>query len=322
MSGVGRGRGAVMPAWMKAKALDQNPAPGSAAPEEAASAVPQAEKTSVIGSKRAFDADDSNDAATAAAAAHGPALPPGWHESFDPQYQRNYYYNYSTGERTWTKPEWKPNAAPIPAAAAAAALPASARWEKAIDLRGKPYYYNHATKESSWTLPEGAALLEEAIAAAAPATAAPAKKQREEEPEEGEVAFTAAKDNGSSQATQIAEKSLETNAIAIKKDQGEEQQLPSGWAQAVDPGSGTTYYYNNILNITQWHHPSASTGAAGNTGGVTGGGGGGQGGGGVKRPQPATKRTNQPALDPMDPSSYSDTPRGGWGAGLGKETAM
>lgn len=29
MSGVGRGRGAVMPAWMKAKALDQNPAPGS-----------------------------------------------------------------------------------------------------------------------------------------------------------------------------------------------------------------------------------------------------------------------------------------------------
>jgi len=280
-----------------------------------------------LSSKRAFDADDNND--VAAAAAHRPDLPPGWHESFDPQYQRNYYYNYSTGERTWTKPEWKPNAVPVaaPAAPAAAALPASARWEKAIDpARGKPYFYNHATKESAWTLPEGATLLEEAIAPT-PATVAgaPRKKQREEEPEEGEVNPTAAsaadKDTAVSQASQVAENLTETKA-AVEKEEVEEQPLPSGWAQAIDPGSGKTYYYNETLSITQWHHPSTSAAAAAGKNDDRATGDASQGGIEAEKAQPAPQRTNQPALDPMDPSAYSNTPRGGWGAGLGRETAM
>jgi WW domain len=285
-------------------------------------------------SKRTFDTINNNVAPPVATAARPAvattttALPPGWHESFDPQYQRSYYYNYSSGERTWTKPEWE---APAPAAVPpVASLPPSARWEQAIDhARGKPYFYNHATGESAWALPEGASLLPIAAAGAAAAVAVaadpvPAKKQREEEPEEGEVDSSAVKNTAPSEATQVVQNTIVTApAVGEGEKEEEEEPLPTGWSAALDPGSGRKYYYNETLSITQWHHPGASIAGAG-------GGGSGNGGaaGAVQKSQPAAARLNnsnkkgQPALDPMDPSSYSDTPRGGWGAGLGKETAM
>ncbi len=299
-----------------------------------------------------MDADHNNTAAAAAAHRHprqsptpsDTALPPGWQAGFDTQYQRTYYYNHSTGETTWEKPKWEPAAAVAPVAppeATPAALPASARWETAIDTaRGKPYFYNHATGESAWALPEGATLLTDAKAGAVKTAAGegavgavPAKKQREEEPEDGEVAAPSAASVAPkpdrSQETQVADNSLVEKAAASESEKLEKKQLPlpAGWAQAIDPGSGTTYYYNESLGITQWHHPSTSSGAI-----ATGGGNGGSGGGAKKPVQQPTARINsnlntnrqnqQAALDPMDPSSYSDTPRGGWGAGLGKDTAM
>jgi polyglutamine-binding protein 1 len=266
-------------------------------------------------------------------AAHKPApLPPGWHESFDPLYQTKYYFNYWTAERAWTKPEWTPTAVSVAAPSAtstpAPALPASARWEKAIDpARGKPYFYNHATKESAWTLPEGATLLEEAIAAAAPPTATAdlaTEQKKKEESEEGEFDPTvAAKGTKSPQTTQPgAEETLETKTATREKDKVEEHALPPGWAQAIDPIRGTTYYYNETLSVTQWDHPGTSVIVEKFNDGVARSSG--QGGNGAEKLRSEkAKRTNQkPALDPMDPSSYSDTPRGGWGAGLGKETAM
>ena len=31
--------------------------------------------------------------------------------------------------------------------------------------------------------------------------------------------------------------------------------MPKGWAAAVDPSSGQTYYYNEATQVTQWHFP-------------------------------------------------------------------
>jgi len=87
--------------------------------------------------------------------------------------------------------------------------------------------------------------------------------------------------------------------------------LQPGWQQAQDPGSGRTYYYNTALGQTQWTPPSA-------------------GGAAPAAPAAAAEpraerqpRSQQPqgraALDPMDPSSYSDAPRGNWSAGLRQE---
>lgn len=39
-------------------------------------------------------------------------------------------------------------------------------------------------------------------------------------------------------------------AIPIESD------LPNGWQMAIDPTSGTTYYYNVELNKTLWEHPT------------------------------------------------------------------
>ena len=38
--------------------------------------------------------------------------------------------------------------------------------------------------------------------------------------------------------------------------------LPAGWEQAVDPGSGKTFYFNRQLNQTSWTPPDASAGGA------------------------------------------------------------
>jgi hypothetical protein len=58
--------------------------------------------------------------------------------------------------------------------------------------------------------------------------------------------------------------------------------------------------------VTQWERPGGGAGAGAGAG--AGGGAPAPGAGGAGRPGAA--------VDPMDPSAYSDAPRGGWGAGL------
>jgi hypothetical protein len=313
-----------------------------------------------ISHKRTLDADYNTKATnpTSAAPATEESLPPDWHASFDPQYQRNYYYNYSTEERTWTKPTWETQPVQQPTAPASALedLPPSCRWETAIDTaQGKPYFYNHTTGETSWALPIGAMLLKDAKAISIPAGAGgnAAKRHREEEPEEGEVGNNAPHANTTTQIskatqqdsdklTEIAsvqdveeenseedgseEDGEEEGSEEESESEGHERLLPEGWEEAIDPATGMTYFYHRNSNVTQWEHPG---GLPPLVGGVLDEGTGRR----TKRTAPPARATaanpsvqqraqRQPALDPMDPSSYSDTPRGGWGSGLGKDSAM
>ena len=117
-----------------------------------------------------------------------------------------------------------------------------------------------------------------------------------------------------------------------------EEILPPGWASAFDESRGVKYYYNREKNISQWTVPVAETTPSisnASTPNIGNGGGGGHGpgdkrgatslGGGdnARRKHEygnrGGNRSGGEVLDPMDPSSYSDAPRGGWGAGLGKD---
>jgi hypothetical protein len=87
--------------------------------------------------------------------------------------------------------------------------------------------------------------------------------------------------------------------------------LPPGWKAAVDENSGCVYYYSYKTGERQWLPPSSS-----NNGG--GGGGGKKALVNSKEVKPQAKGVGvekKPAIDPMDPSAYSDAPVGGWNVG-------
>lgn len=81
------------------------------------------------------------------------------------------------------------------------------------------------------------------------------------------------------------------------------QPLPPGWGEAKDTSQDKVYYYNIYSRETQWNRPEKP----------------------AMRPQPPATaaplsksrvKKGQDVLDPMDPSSYSDAPRGDWTTGL------
>lgn len=89
------------------------------------------------------------------------SLPPGWASAFDPTYGVVYYFNASTGERTWTRPGTEaapPLPPPPPAAAGKERLPPG--WRRMHDpSTGLAYYVHAASRETSWTPPVDAAVL-------------------------------------------------------------------------------------------------------------------------------------------------------------------
>eukprot|EP00891_Asterochloris_glomerata_P007943 jgi/Astpho2/7943/e_gw1.00118.47.1_t len=141
------------------------------------------------------------------------------------------------------------------------------------------------------------------------------------------------------------------NAVAQKRPPGPPNKaavvpaansLPAGWSETTDPASGSVYYFNSGTGDRIWTRPDAATQAAfvpattfsGQRAGYAfklgplGLGyyrdsgsaalevsmrpplhGSGRGGGRKGRAMPA-------GVDPMDPSAYSDAPKGGWSSGL------
>ena len=83
-------------------------------------------------------------------------LPPGWASAVDPTYKTNYYFNSSSGERRWDKPSALPptSSPPIltPSAAVVEALPFG--WTSATDpTYHRIYYFNPSTGERQWDKP-------------------------------------------------------------------------------------------------------------------------------------------------------------------------
>lgn len=239
-------------------------------------------------------AQQSSVAAGGAAAPAGAPLPPGWLEAFDTTYYHPYWYNKSTGERTWTRPELKPQLPP--------------GWTEAQDpSSGHTYYFNAATGVTQWERPEDTNT-HYAQQAQQPKLIVQPNPVGElyypcpsfmgerlgyvfklgpsgmgyylDSPDTntllGEARPVVEEQPVASRRPTIAEEQAERNRLVQEE---RERRLQRKQQQAQQgPGSGSR------------------------------GGGGGRGRG--------RGRKKDDALDPMDPSSYSDAPRGGWGAGL------
>eukprot|EP00887_Chlorella_sp_A99_P002218 scaffold21.g2218.t1 len=215
-------------------------------------------------------------AAAAAAGAAGAGLPAGWFEAVDPTYNTPYYYNPTTGERSWTRPA-APAAAVATPAAGAAGGSLPPGWSEGQDpATGTTYYYNISTGQTQWERPGGGA-----PAAAAPTPAAG-----------GELFYPSPKFTGARPGLVFKTGPAGTGYYLDAPDTN----------RKLGERTPTTYSAPPSLQA----EAEAAAGHAAGRPPLAGGGGRGRGRG----------RPKSDDLDPMDPSSYSDAPRGGWSAGL------
>ena len=69
------------------------------------------------------------------------------------------------------------------------------------------------------------------------------------------------KDDAEQPAKKVKKKKKKKDKKSKKEQQTAPQSdLPSGWAEAIDPTSGKNYYYNHQLNKTVWEKPTSTSG--------------------------------------------------------------
>uniref|UniRef100_A0A5F5PI47 Polyglutamine-binding protein 1 n=1 Tax=Equus caballus TaxID=9796 RepID=A0A5F5PI47_HORSE len=81
--------------------------------------------------------------------------------------------------------------------------------------------------------------------------------------------------------------------------------LPPSWYKVFDPSCGLPYYWNVDTDLVSWlspHDPNSVVTKSAKK---------------LRSSNTAASRKDE-ELDPMDPSSYSDAPRGTWSTGLPK----
>jgi hypothetical protein len=184
-----------------------------------------------------------------------PALPADWIEAVDPQTGQVYYYNSATGETSWELPLDTPAVADLPVEPSdenvvesncvhaqipdtdaaktednlAESLPDG--WERVVDENsGDVFYYNESTGETAWDPPS-----EEVIDLDEQAGAG-----RLDPPEE-----TSPPQDADGKTRDLPDNKIETSPDYVS----------DGWIELVDPGSGETYYFNEIDNTTSWERP-------------------------------------------------------------------
>ncbi|KAK6944499.1 WW domain [Dillenia turbinata] len=211
-------------------------------------------------------------------------LPPGWVEAKDPASGSLYYYNESTGTSQWERPINSsslqyPSSSPLPV-----------DWVETLDeTTGKRYYYNTKTHVSQWDRPD------------------------------------------SSQQVALQHFDVSISANGAKGDWVEESSISikcmgcGGWGLGLVQTWGYCSHCTRVLNLPQSHflpsfnHHHVTADPANNKD---------QSknepknswkppsGKGNKRDNRKRSYSEDDELDPMDPSSYSDAPRGGWVVGL------
>ncbi|XP_059630649.1 uncharacterized protein LOC132273667 [Cornus florida] len=213
----------------------------------------------------------------------------GWIESKDPASGAPYYYNENSGKSQWERPvETAVNTEPP----SHITLPED--WLEALDeTSGQKYYYNTKTHVSQWEHPESSLKVSSH--------------------QNGSIiSRTAANGNGADKSS------------LLKKCMG-----CSGWGVGLVQSWGYCNHCTRVLNLpqsqylshsleTQQQIPNAASiredsekrlaKHRSNMKPPTGKGN--------KRDSKKRAYTEDDELDPMDPSSYSDAPRGGWVVGL------
>lgn len=214
-------------------------------------------------------------------------LPPGWVEAKDPSTGASYYYNESIGKSQWEKPGEKSLNAHIPFTTGL-----GGDWVEAVDeTTGHKYYYNTRTNISQWECPD----LTQSVASERP-------------------------------GSWVSENTVSENLASQSPDRCISC---GGWGVGLVQLWGYCNHCTRILNLPQsqclstitdnQQHNTKFASTKDNPGN--------------KAPKQRSNGKSLPVkghrkdkrkhadndddeLDPMDPSSYSDAPRGGWIVGL------
>ncbi|CAD6235349.1 unnamed protein product [Miscanthus lutarioriparius] len=214
-------------------------------------------------------------------------LPPGQVEAKDPTTGAPYFYNQSTGVSQWDRPG---NVLNIMQHQVPPSLPEN--WEEAIDKStGHKYYYNTKTQTTQWE---------------PPATA-------------------------NTSITPLASTNTAVEPVAQTADIWNSQMQRclgcGGWGVGLVQPWGYCNHCTRVQNLPFQQYPTYANNtmhASGNNAPKTQGNVSAKDRSSSKPPLGKTNRKdhrkrNRPdddELDPMDPSSYSDAPRGGWVVGL------
>ncbi|BBM97544.1 polyglutamine-binding protein 1 [Marchantia polymorpha subsp. ruderalis] len=242
-------------------------------------------------------------------------LPAGWVEGVDPDSGIVYYFNQTTGKSQWERPTVKAVLPPPPPPPALPPLPPD--WEETTDVgTGQKYYYNMKTNESSWERPKpvngvSASKKQEHLGTEAVSNGAAAKFKKcagcggwgrglvqawnycnhctrvlsiEVPPQ---TASSVSKRNSSLVAT--------TTVDSVLDEVSAEPEFKHKWQADIAAA---------VEAETVKKDPKQRLGLRPPTGKAN------------RKDQKRRIPTESDELDPMDPSAYSDAPRGGWGVGL------
>lgn len=256
-------------------------------------------------------------------------LPSGWVEAKDPASGASYYYNKNTGKSQWVKPiETSQHPSP-------SSFPAG--WIEAFDeTTGHKYYYNTKTHVSQWEHPDSSLQVASQHCDSMVPTSSADANWDDQPPEQKKCMACGGSGVG---PVQMSGCCIHCTGNAANFDQnGQSSELKKcmqcgGWGVGLVQMWGYCKHCTRVLNLPQCQYLSTSSGNPHQTSNSAstkedsdekasiqrsnwrppmrkGSRGGGRGG--------SRKRdyTEDDELDPMDPSSYSDAPRGGWVVGL------
>lgn len=221
-------------------------------------------------------------------------LPTGWVEAKDPASGASYYYNENTGMSQWERPVETSFSSQPPSPLS---LPED--WEEALDVTtGQKYYYNRKTQASQWEPPNTVQQVPNTV-------------QQVASGHSGNMVFSNAV-NGNQ----------DDRSAMLKRCMG-----CGGWGVGLVQMWGYCNHCTRVLNLPQSQYLASSlqqqsrsnvnikgdserkpSKQRSNLKPPIGKGG--------KRDSRKRAYTEDDELDPMDPSSYSDAPRGGWVVGL------
>ncbi|KAK8570838.1 hypothetical protein V6N13_103237 [Hibiscus sabdariffa] len=206
-------------------------------------------------------------------------LLPGWVEAKDPSSGASYYYNESIGKSQWERPVETSLSTSIPSATRLVG-----DWVEAVDeTTGHKYYYNTKTNISQWECPDV-------------------------------LQPFASQHPGSRVSENTVNGTLASRSSNLDRCIG-----CGGWGVGLVRVWGYCNHCTRVLNLPQnQQHDSWSANAKDNENKVPKPRSSGRPpmGKGNRKDKRKHAHDDDDELDPMDPSSYSDAPRGGWIVGL------
>ncbi|XP_050245113.1 uncharacterized protein LOC126693244 isoform X1 [Quercus robur] len=205
-------------------------------------------------------------------------LPLGWVEAKDPASGALYYYNETTGKSQWERPV---GASAVTQHPSPSSLPES--WVESLDeTTGHKYYYNTRTHVSQWEHPDSSRQV-------------------------------ASKDYDSMLPQSGADVNQSDRSSELEKCMG-----CGGWGVGLVQMWGYCNHCTRVLNLPQCQYLSTRSSDQQQTNNSEKPRSNWKPpmGKGSKRSGRKRAYADDDELDPMDPSSYSDAPRGGWVVGL------